>query len=315
MEIQLRDSASAFRAQWSQSRSEGLNCYRPSSEPGLIYKMSPSSRCGLYNQQGFRDNPFQLEKVAGTFRIIVIGDSVAGGEGIDDIQLTFPKLLERKLNSNSKRKIEVLNMAVTGYSTSQELVLLEKTALAYKPDLVLWSYCLNDPAHPVFHHANANRGRFFVRPTSYFLSWLEEKVYRVRENLKVALCEHRDKIPYGPNPRIDFHTVLHCSQKDQTARQFKKFAGLLSDRKIPALFLIHPVHHGDKFGSYPLTFIHDFLKEQARAQKMTVLDSLELFGDIESASVSRDIWHLNRAGHVKVAEGLFKLFKERRLIK
>ena len=45
--------------------------------------------------------------------------------------------------------MEVILLACTGYSTSQELVLLRNETFQYQPDLVLWCYVLNDPADPL----------------------------------------------------------------------------------------------------------------------------------------------------------------------
>ena len=53
----------------------------------------------------------------------------------------------------------------SGYSTSQELVILEDEAFQYNPDLVMWSYVLNDPAHPVYHNANGELGCFWYTPS------------------------------------------------------------------------------------------------------------------------------------------------------
>ena len=36
--------------------------------------------------------------------------------------------------------------------------MLEDHALQVAPDLLVWSYVMNDPAHPVYHNANGDIG-------------------------------------------------------------------------------------------------------------------------------------------------------------
>lgn len=98
---------------------------------------------GKSNRLGFRDRDHPVETRPGVFRILVLGDSVAAGQGVSDYRETFPALLERGLNDRGL-PAEVLNFAVTGYNTQQEVETLKDKGLAFRPDLVLLAYCLND---------------------------------------------------------------------------------------------------------------------------------------------------------------------------
>jgi lysophospholipase L1-like esterase len=97
------------------------------------------------NADGFRDNiDYPIMKPTGTFRIVVLGDSFtfAGKVALED---TFPKRLEAKLNqSDPSKNYEVLNFAVPGYDSQQEMLMLKERALAYQPDLVILGFVLND---------------------------------------------------------------------------------------------------------------------------------------------------------------------------
>jgi hypothetical protein len=136
-------------------------CTEPDYE--LLYCYVPG-RCG-FNARGYRDAEHAFANSSGVFRFAVIGDSVAAGDGVA-LEERFDRVLELRLSDSSVRA-EATNLARTGYSTSQELIVLEKEAFAYHPDLVIWSYVLNDPADPVYHNANGRLGRFFVRPRSH----------------------------------------------------------------------------------------------------------------------------------------------------
>ena len=95
------------------------------------------------NADGFRGRNYNETKSIKTKRIVVIGDSVAFGQGVEENE-TFSAVLEKMLNRNSSMTYEVLNMAVPGYNTEQEVEMLYKKGLKYSPDLVIVAYHLND---------------------------------------------------------------------------------------------------------------------------------------------------------------------------
>src|ERR1044071_8149748 len=163
-------------------------CTMRSPDPRLIYTYIPN-KCGA-NTRGYIDAEYTYEKHPGTYRIVVIGDSVA--EGISKTE-KFGRILEQRLNTNfssqTGRTYEVIVLARRGYSTSQELIILEDEAFQYHPDLVLWSYVLNDPADPVYHNANGELGQFWYVPQSYLLHVLNKAIFRWREKIKKYKCE------------------------------------------------------------------------------------------------------------------------------
>ena len=88
-----------------------------------------------------------LEKPAGTFRILVLGDSITFGWGVEQDK-TFCKLLEKKLNGDpppgGPRHYEVINTGVGNYNTSQEVAYFQERGRLYKPDMVLLAFFIND---------------------------------------------------------------------------------------------------------------------------------------------------------------------------
>jgi hypothetical protein len=97
------------------------------------------------NALGFRDNrQYTLEKSPGTFRILVLGDSVTFGHGAT-YETTYPYLVEQRLRA-WRRDItwQVWNLGVPGYNTRQELSYLQEVGPIYKPDLVVVGFYPND---------------------------------------------------------------------------------------------------------------------------------------------------------------------------
>ncbi|MBI82893.1 MAG: hypothetical protein CMJ81_06835 [Planctomycetaceae bacterium] len=98
---------------------------------------------GKSNSLGFRDREHPVEKPEGTYRVLVLGDSISMGLMVKDREDIFPNVLERRLKT-LQENAEVLNFGVSGYNTRQEVATLVKKGLVYDPDLVVVQYCLND---------------------------------------------------------------------------------------------------------------------------------------------------------------------------
>ena len=97
------------------------------------------ARYGFVNAFGQRDNPHELDKRAGVYRIAVLGDERT--EALDvPLRAAWWRQLALELDRcgfGAGRKIEALNFAVGGYSTAQQALVLEGAVMRYRPDLVL----------------------------------------------------------------------------------------------------------------------------------------------------------------------------------
>lgn len=89
------------------------------------------------NSRGFRDRERAYDK-GGQKRIVVLGDSTAWGWGVETWE-RFSDIIEKRLKG-----WEVINLAQAGYSTDQELIVLETEGLKYHPDVVMLLFDRND---------------------------------------------------------------------------------------------------------------------------------------------------------------------------
>ncbi len=110
-------------------------------DPDLIWRLKPQAAGPLAtNELGLRDTPY---RAGADVKILLLGDSVSWGNGIQDVGRIYPTLLERKLNQDhGRRSFEVINASVPGYSTFQELGYLELYGLALEPDALVVQFCL-----------------------------------------------------------------------------------------------------------------------------------------------------------------------------
>ena len=91
------------------------------------------------NALGYRDRDWMPDDWAGKTTVMVVGDSIAAGWGIEDPADRFSDVLAAKLGDN----YAVLNVALPGATTAQELRMLQAHPLQ-KPDVVILQYFLND---------------------------------------------------------------------------------------------------------------------------------------------------------------------------
>jgi hypothetical protein len=94
-----------------------------------------------FNKRGMRGPAYDDVKAPGVFRIAILGASTEAGRGVGD-DGTFGRRLEERLNREDTneqiRKFEVWNFSVEGYGAPQKFLALERRALAFDPDLVLY---------------------------------------------------------------------------------------------------------------------------------------------------------------------------------
>jgi lysophospholipase L1-like esterase len=129
----------------SDFQREGL---RTSDVPGLFYENKPGVDLDVgvpvrINSLGLRGGEIARPKPAGTWRVVVLGDSIAFGWGVPEEE-TFEALLASALAKKRGTPVEVLNAGVIMYNTVQERVLFDARDSKLEPDLVVLVYCHND---------------------------------------------------------------------------------------------------------------------------------------------------------------------------
>lgn len=284
-------------------------CTTQSDHPALIYTYIPN-KCNA-NSHGYFDNEYSYDKDSGVYRIVVIGDSVAQGQGVSVID-SFGKALEAKLTKQFNQHIEVILLARSGYSTSQQLYILKNEAFRYDPDLIIWSYVLNDPAHPVFHDANGELGRYFYKPGLHTFHLIKYLYFELNERIK------------GRNCVDEYHARLHCIYANQVSENIKTIGMESALNNVPVLFMIHPVFEkNNNFKNYSLTPIHDRLSGLAVEAGLDTIDLLEAHKQHLPSSLHItgyadgwwDPWHPNIKGHKLIADQLVQYMEKRQLIK
>jgi lysophospholipase L1-like esterase/tetratricopeptide (TPR) repeat protein len=108
----------------------------------LIYGLVPLSRTFEWyaiDAHGYRTPPFSDEKPPGVFRVITTGDSCTFGLSTLETQ-HWSAVLRRALQGlcGDLRPVEVVDAGITGYSTLQNRLQVERDLLRLQPDLLVW---------------------------------------------------------------------------------------------------------------------------------------------------------------------------------
>jgi lysophospholipase L1-like esterase len=127
------------------------NFYEPAA--GFGYRMRPNaefvfaspyhgySATVRTNARGLRDDEIHVPKPPGTFRVLLLGDSMTAGLEVSKDE-TFEAVCEERLRTFGE--VEVVNAGVRGYNLDNILRFFESEGASYAPDLVAYLFVEND---------------------------------------------------------------------------------------------------------------------------------------------------------------------------
>ncbi len=118
-------------------------------DPDLLWRFRANLDNPLINTNSAHlvGDEITTEKPPGIFRILLLGDSSPIGIGLTSRRQALGNLLQSMLDVNSrwKRQVQVINAAVSGYTSEQIVRFLDLKGWSYQPDLVLL-YCGSNDA-------------------------------------------------------------------------------------------------------------------------------------------------------------------------
>jgi len=150
----------------------------PHPDDRIIFDLKPNldttfQRVSLKtNSCGMRGAERSIAKPPDTFRIALLGDSFAFGWGVRQEE-SFAQGLEDNLNrlADGRRRFEVLNFGVPGYSTFQEVAKFKESGLDFSPDAILVFFVQNDFGLPFYVRDIYNPGSVLAATEFARLSW------------------------------------------------------------------------------------------------------------------------------------------------
>lgn len=129
------------------------------------------------NQEGWRDVEHSVTAAPGTRRVLIVGDSIAFGWGIQKISNRLGEQLAGALSVKTGEHWESLNASKGGMNTLQEFPFVQEM-LPYRPDLVILVYVFNDMDYlaPQISPRLSSAERFYPWWIAYRNSYLAQEV-------------------------------------------------------------------------------------------------------------------------------------------
>jgi lysophospholipase L1-like esterase len=280
--------------------------------PGLRYEgedLSFYDYQGAGNRLGYRDRDHEVAKPDGVWRIVVLGDSIAAGLRVERFEDTFPAILEQLLREQGVNA-EVINLAVSGYNTQQEVETLKDKGLGYRPDLVLVAYSLTDRERvdgdilKTLLEAERSQGGGSAARVHPLL--LKSALYRfVRYRV----------VP--PRPAVasdaEVQKLTDLVSGDTVAEYFAKLGDLGSSGGFQVMVAVFP-RIVRNFEHYRFGDQHEYVRNLCATHGFVHLDLLPEFARCREASpepVGADNYHPSAAGHRCAAEAMARVILQK----
>jgi lysophospholipase L1-like esterase len=197
------------------------------------------------NSLAFRGPEVAMPKPAGVFRILVLGESLTFGWGVE-YEETYGQRLREALEERGLfgGRVEVVIAATPGYTSHQGLLLLERTGFSLQPDLVTVPYVVNDVDRLRFFR-NDGRPDHELEPGSPFWIGLQNLTarsysYRLYQRLIIGAL----KAIVGPKLRAQAMARGYVNRVpiDRYRANLERFQSLCSQHGVPLVFLRIPLH-------------------------------------------------------------------------
>lgn len=282
--------------------------YQVSADPRILFEMRPGfdgyseGTTVRTNSRGLRERELTLAPSQGTTRVLFLGDSVTFGSGVL-AEEAFPRLLEPALSEAGAGRVETLNAGVVGYNTLQELGRLEEVGLAYRPDVVVLTFLVNDllESFSIFDHQYMPTPPFaaqkvWLRKQSHLYRFVQGTYWRIAQDVRRARTGPTE--PLRKRERMDERLTQLARIVDRTRASGARF-----------FLLLYPDNLGDPVSPGPsverLTVRQELLRFADR-QRVPVLDLTDALGDVNDPRARhfrlREDPHPSPAGHQAIAD-------------
>lgn len=232
------------------------------------------------NRWGMRDRDYPRQRTPGVPRLAVLGSSHTMGSGIADGE-NFESLLERRWNADVG-PLEVLNFAVAGHSTMEDMVILEERVVEFGPDAIL----------EVAHTHDLDKGvRFLARALAEGQAIDHPALAPILEASGALKGQARGVLEHRLRPH----------RWQLMAAVYGHMAQFCRERRIEPLWVLLPLVSEESSSDM------DRLVHLAEEAGFTVFDLRHVYASAPARSLRLAPWdqHPNGKAHRLVAEQLF----------
>jgi hypothetical protein len=240
------------------------------------------------NRWGMRDRDYELHPPPGTFRIAMTGASFVMGDGVNDHEV-FEQIVEDRINASQTEpagRVEILNFGAPAFSPVQQLLLLQRSILDFRPDVLFMVGHETD-----MHNSARHTSRMFRNGVTIPYPFLDSMLVEAGVTRDLTLDEATERLHRPPFGR----EIVRWSLE-----------------QIAATCLAHgitPVWIYARTPSHDLTAEElSFLKRTAANAGFTVMDISDAYGDVDDAELRVAAWdgHPNARAHRMLADRLYR---------
>lgn len=269
------------------------------------------------NEDGFRDRRHETEKEPGVFRILILGNSVAFGYGVDERD-TFASRLEAVLADRYPgRRFEVLNFAVNGYNAYNQAALLKDVGLRYQPDVVLVQFSVGVLHNPILHFDHQTQMHLGMIPVEAFPDpaqrrtpprhpWFVRMCSRLRVcaivDEKILEPRRRDAEPLPGLVSVGPRELPEGPERVWLRSRYREIEE--SARSVGAGFAVVIFPYEEQVYGQASARLQEQLAVLGREEDWVMIDLLPALSRAAAGdpSLYLDTWHVNPAGHLVAAE-------------
>lgn len=262
------------------------------------------------------DRPLR-PKAADSLRIVCLGDSVTFGyrvptvwpdkpQDYDPSWLPYPMLLEKELRAaNPGKNIEVITMAVPGYSSHQGLAWLRRDIDKLQPDLLTISFGWNDASFSDVPDREAIK----TTRTAVIIRWLIDHSQAFAHATRWLRSKPSANPVAHPAPRVSAQDYLE---------NMLAMVQLAGKRHAPVILIAAP-YRDQKTNPLEAEVMLRYRDSLRLASQQKGIPFLEIRELTPEAAPTNDGWfgeliHPNHMGHRLIASELLKLLSKNRTL-
>jgi lysophospholipase L1-like esterase len=332
------------------SSSSSISSFRSRGSGRGPYKPNLATQFGgtrvTTNSYGWRDVDYALEKPVGITRVMVVGDSVTFGYGVE-LDDMFTRVLERELNRQGGSRYQVLSLGGAGAHTYSQRNIIKENVPVYRPDIVILAFHMNDILPKVAGRKSVSSpsarrlmARIFLdarRTLDTSFRSHSHLYFLFRERMKILLRQFGIVTPaVAPLGAFDIESDYGVAAWRETGEALLEIATYLEENGIRFLLAILPVEmqisqqiadiyrHEYKF-TFADSLVHgkpqEIITEFTKQHGIVSVDLLPAFREapeeqkffrIYGATI--DWAHPNSLGHRIIGEELQKYLRSHRIL-
>ena len=254
-----------------------------------------------------------VEPKGEAFRIVVVGDSFAWGDGVHT-EDAFPFRLERQINQLSiSRDFEVINWSHPGWSTIHQMRSLIKELDRLSPNLLVLSFVLNDP-EPVRSRARERNWQTLgTRTPEAGLSGFLFRHSRIFGLLSTGLENRRLRRAMNNY----YHDLFEGQTWEDCLWALRRIRTASYERDIPIALVVFPLFQGQMDNTYPYLDLHEKVKATEETFGVPVLDLFDAYQGVDGrrlATVPFTDAHPSELAHRLAADAILEFLIEKGLV-